>query len=630
VCWWITSGSSLKNDTVSVTFTIYDAELVGSVKWTETDTVITDGAGVFTLVLGKDSPIPDSVFSDSLRWLGIQVEAEPELIPRTQLVSGPYSYVSGSGPSGGSSGWTDDGTVVRLTTGTDSVGIGTTSPGEPLEVAGNVLITGKATIGSKHTNTGLAAFVAGDSSTASGFYSTVGGGLGNESSNDQTVVAGGAFNTASGVSTVVSGGYQNAATAADATVAGGFADTASGFRSTVSGGNLNSATVEGATVGGGARNVASGINSTVSGGFGNVTSGRDATIGGGAIDTAVGDAATISGGVFNMAVGDRATIAGGIRNRADGSYSSIGGGGDNLTTQEFGTIGGGRFNYARGIHSTVAGGGGSVDSDSNSAMGDYSVISGGLRNNASGEATTISGGFENLASGIAAVVGGGNRNVASGIDATVPGGYGNEAGEFCSFAAGFQAKALHLGSFVWADRTQADFVTTDSNQFLIRANFTGIGRNYKITGAETFGIRRAIANAWLTYSSRRWKSDIQTMTDALAKVDQLRGVTYKDKESGEPSIGVIAEEVGEIFPEIVTYEDNGVDAQSVDYSRLVSVLIEAVKELKTLSEEQSARIDELRTEVAALSGNPMGTMGALSPNDPESGAGIVETSGEAR
>ena len=58
----------------------------------------------------------------------------------------------------------------------------------------------------------------------------------------------------------------------------------------------------------------------------------------------------------------------------------------------------------------------------------------------------------------------------------------------------------------------------------------------------------------------------------------LRGVTYDWKASGKHDIGLIAEEVGEVIPEIVAYEENGVDAKSVDYPRLVAVLIEAIKE----------------------------------------------------
>jgi len=81
------------------------------------------------------------------------------------------------------------------------------------------------------------------------------------------------------------------------------------------------------------------------------------------------------------------------------------------------------------------------------------------------------------------------------------------------------------------------------------------------------GHGKALADGWNTYSSRRWKTNIQTLPDALAKVEKLRGVTYDLKENGQHEIGVIAEEVGAVVPEIVTYEANGKDARSVDYSR---------------------------------------------------------------
>jgi hypothetical protein len=86
-----------------------------------------------------------------------------------------------------------------------------------------------------------------------------------------------------------------------------------------------------------------------------------------------------------------------------------------------------------------------------------------------------------------------------------------------------------------------------------------------------------IADAWTTYSSRRWKTNIQTIENAIEKVMSMRGVAYDWKNSGKSDIGFIAEEVGEILPEIVAYEKNGIDAQSVDYSRVVPLLIEAIK-----------------------------------------------------
>jgi hypothetical protein len=88
----------------------------------------------------------------------------------------------------------------------------------------------------------------------------------------------------------------------------------------------------------------------------------------------------------------------------------------------------------------------------------------------------------------------------------------------------------------------------------------------------------AVADGWGTYSSRRFKTDIQTLTGALEKVEQLRGVSYTLKATGKHEIGVIAEEVGEVVPEVVTYEANGKDARAVDYTRLTALLIEATKQ----------------------------------------------------
>jgi Chaperone of endosialidase len=99
-----------------------------------------------------------------------------------------------------------------------------------------------------------------------------------------------------------------------------------------------------------------------------------------------------------------------------------------------------------------------------------------------------------------------------------------------------------------------------------------------------------IADGWDTYSSRRWKTNIQTLNGALGKVEQLRGVSYDLKDSGKHQIGVIAEEVGAVVPEVVTWEKNGKDAQSVDYSRLTALLIEATKEQQTLICQQQQRI----------------------------------------
>lgn len=113
----------------------------------------------------------------------------------------------------------------------------------------------------------------------------------------------------------------------------------------------------------------------------------------------------------------------------------------------------------------------------------------------------------------------------------------------------------------------------------IRTGLDGaLGDAYSFPLAVGQGQGLAVADGWGTYSSRRFKTDIQTLPDALDRVERLRGVSYTLKATGKHEIGVIAEEVGKVVPEVVTYEKNGVDARSVDYTRLTALLIEATKQ----------------------------------------------------
>jgi hypothetical protein len=114
------------------------------------------------------------------------------------------------------------------------------------------------------------------------------------------------------------------------------------------------------------------------------------------------------------------------------------------------------------------------------------------------------------------------------------------------------------------------------------------------------GSGQAISDGWINYSSRRWKTNVQTLHGALRKVEQLRGVSYDLKANGKHEVGVIAEEVGVVVPEVVTWEKNGEDAQGVDYSRLTALLIEATKEQQKLIREQQAQIRSQTAQIAQL------------------------------
>ena len=100
-------------------------------------------------------------------------------------------------------------------------------------------------------------------------------------------------------------------------------------------------------------------------------------------------------------------------------------------------------------------------------------------------------------------------------------------------------------------------------------------------------------------SSRRWKSNVVLIGDPLAKLAQIRGVYFDwDAEhGGAHDVGMIAEEVGAVMPEIVQYEENGIDAIGMDYSRMTPLLVEAVN---ALSSESNRRLAEKDDEISEL------------------------------
>ena len=142
--------------------------------------------------------------------------------------------------------------------------------------------------------------------------------------------------------------------------------------------------------------------------------------------------------------------------------------------------------------------------------------------------------------------------------------------------------------------TTIGYIENSSSNFVIRSHvndkdiiFTGTDNNTGITaltldmseaGAATFN------NNVTAFSDERLKDNIETIENGLSKVEQLRGVTYTRDE--KKNIGVIAQEVEKILPEVVLTADDEMGTKSVDYSRLTAVLIEAVKDL-------SGRVKEL-------------------------------------
>lgn len=99
-------------------------------------------------------------------------------------------------------------------------------------------------------------------------------------------------------------------------------------------------------------------------------------------------------------------------------------------------------------------------------------------------------------------------------------------------------------------------------------------------------------------SSIRWKKNITPISSPIEKIMAIRGVTFDWDEThgGKHDVGMIAEEVGKVLPEIVVYEENRLDAIGMDYSKITPLLLEAIKAQQAEIETLKALVGELMRE----------------------------------
>ena len=83
---------------------------------------------------------------------------------------------------------------------------------------------------------------------------------------------------------------------------------------------------------------------------------------------------------------------------------------------------------------------------------------------------------------------------------------------------------------------------------------------------------------FFTYSSKRYKKDVEPLESAINTISKLQGVSYNWKDTGKKDFGFIAEDVGKVIPEIVEWSADPQYANTMDYTRIISFLVEAVKE----------------------------------------------------
>ncbi len=123
-------------------------------------------------------------------------------------------------------------------------------------------------------------------------------------------------------------------------------------------------------------------------------------------------------------------------------------------------------------------------------------------------------------------------------------------------------------------------------------NITG-GGSWPVRIGSSEAVTNLIVSGSVTQNSdRTLKKDIVPLENALDKVTQLEGVSFKWKNNDSKAIGVIAQDVEKVFPEAVR-TDAQTGLKSVQYGNLVAPLIEAIKELQ-------AEVNALKAEIKTL------------------------------
>ena len=244
----------------------------------------------------------------------------------------------------------------------------------------------------------------------------------------------------------------------------------------------------------------------------------------------------------------------------------------------------------------------------NTASGSRALYSNteGIDNTASGARALFSNitGDNNTAIGYRA--GGfnksGSKNVFIGYQAGDNVGYTNKSNQLVIGNGPLPGNQLVIGDF--SKKTLLINGRTSINE---DANVTG---NLKVQG-------KAFA-ASFEKSDGRLKKDIKPLSHALDSILQLQGKTYRWKEdttfANKADIGLIAQDVEKVFPELVAEDEQGYKA--IAYSKLTTVLIEAIKEqqgqITTLEKENTQlkafmaeQMDALLARVAMLEGVPL-------------------------
>jgi hypothetical protein len=217
-------------------------------------------------------------------------------------------------------------------------------------------------------------------------------------------------------------------------------------------------------------------------------------------------------------------------------------------------------------------------------------------------------GYGTTASGVVSTAMG-QSTTASGYSSTAM-GYGTTASGAFSTAMGFDTTASDFGSTVIGQFNSSGSTVTNSataydadNTAFVIGNGTASNAKsdaFKVmfNGDATVSNDLTVSGDVVVSSDARLKANIVSLGSTLSRLLLIDGKTYTMIKDGKQKIGVLAQDIREVFPELVTEDAN--EMLAVNYQGLVPVLINALKEQDAKMNEQQTEIDELKEMVQAL------------------------------
>ena len=251
---------------------------------------------------------------------------------------------------------------------------------------------------------------------------------------------------------------------------------------------------------------------------------------------------------------------------------------------------------ASGNYSTSMGYGTTASADYSTAMGMFTMGSGtystamGVGTAASGSRSTSMGHITDASGYVSTAMG--YQTQASGHYSTSM-GYGTRASDYASLVIG------QYNSSGWETNNSEEFNTANT-AFVIgngsASNNTSDAFKVMFNGDTTVSNDLTVSGDVVISSDARLKSNIVSLGSTLPKLLQIDGKSYEMK--GKQKIGVLAQEIQEVFPELVSEDDN--EMLAVNYQGLVPVLINALKEQQSEIETYRDEVSELREMVQEL------------------------------